>query len=300
MERKFDFGNLFWGLLLLFIGSMFLLDNLNILNFEFSNLWRLWPLLIVATGVSLLSIKGWPGAVITGVMVAAMIGLVGLVSLGFVKPGANLQVNTQRVEVARSGDEIKGLDLSISGGAGTILIDSVASGDLVQAKLESNFVKLRHESSERDGIQKSTLTLDPSENWWQNNYRNDLAVNISEQVPLDLNIDTGASKISGDLSLLQLKSLKIDAGASEASVKIGSLVETLTVELDMGASSFTLEVPKDSGISFDIDADMSNQDIPGLRKISDDRYESSNYAAAKNKIVVRGSIGMSNLRLAYY
>ena len=61
MNRKFDFGNLFWGLLLLFIGTMFLLDNMNVVELQLSYLWRLWPLLIVATGVSLLSIKGWLG-----------------------------------------------------------------------------------------------------------------------------------------------------------------------------------------------------------------------------------------------
>lgn len=300
MNRKFDFGNLFWGLLLLFIGSMFLLDNLNIVDFQFSNLWRLWPLLIVAAGVSLLSLKGWLGIIVTGALVVLMIGTVVLVSLGHLRPGSNVAVNTQNIEVARTGQNVTALNVEISGGAGNINLSTGADSDLVKAKLESNFIKLREESSQKDGTQSTKLTLDSSKNWWLSNFRNDLSVAINEELPVELKIDAGASKISADLSKLLLRNLHLNAGASEASFKIGNRSQVTEIDLDMGASSIELLVPKDSGVALNIDAGLSNQELPELRKISDDRYESANYATAKNKINVRGSIGMTNLGIRYY
>jgi hypothetical protein len=46
---------LFWGIFLLFLGVVFLLQTFNILPWElWSTLWRLWPVLLVIAGISIL------------------------------------------------------------------------------------------------------------------------------------------------------------------------------------------------------------------------------------------------------
>jgi len=49
MARKYKKDNLAWGIILILIGVIFLLDNINV------NVWdafaRLWPLVIIAWGV---------------------------------------------------------------------------------------------------------------------------------------------------------------------------------------------------------------------------------------------------------
>jgi uncharacterized integral membrane protein len=42
--------NIFWGVLLVAIGGLFILDNVDLINFSFSALISLWPLLLIAWG----------------------------------------------------------------------------------------------------------------------------------------------------------------------------------------------------------------------------------------------------------
>ncbi len=52
MDRK----SIFWGIFLIAVGLIFLANNLNILNIDWyyivSNIWQLWPLLMVVGGLA--------------------------------------------------------------------------------------------------------------------------------------------------------------------------------------------------------------------------------------------------------
>ena len=51
------FRNIFWGIILILIGVLFTLENLNIIDFDWYNLWRLWPVVLILWGVSILPVK---------------------------------------------------------------------------------------------------------------------------------------------------------------------------------------------------------------------------------------------------
>jgi len=53
------FRNIFWGVILILIGVLFILQNLNIVDFEWVSLWRLWPVILVLWGVSILPANNW-------------------------------------------------------------------------------------------------------------------------------------------------------------------------------------------------------------------------------------------------
>ena len=48
------FSNIFWGVILIFAGVLFILQNLGVINFEWTYLWRLWPVILILWGVSVL------------------------------------------------------------------------------------------------------------------------------------------------------------------------------------------------------------------------------------------------------
>ncbi len=47
--------SLFWGLSFLTVGSLLLLASFNVIAFELYMLWRLWPLLVIYIGISLIA-----------------------------------------------------------------------------------------------------------------------------------------------------------------------------------------------------------------------------------------------------
>lgn len=298
--RSVQLGKVFWGLLLILIGSLFLLDNFNVIDVAFGNVWRLWPLLLVAAGASMLSLRGWLGVSIATALGACMLFFVLAVALGWLHPDSRSTATTKSVDIRQSSEQIRQASIMVSGGAGQIDIGSTNTVSLIKARLQSNFTQLSQQSTVRGDTQYVSITLDSGDSWWRGNYKNDLFVTLNESLPMSLKVDAGASSIQGDLSRVTLKRLELDSGASDIDLKIGAKSDTTGVQIDVGMSSVTLSVPKTSGVSLRIDSGMSSKDTSGLREVSKGYFESDNYSTATHKVDIRGNIGMSNLDLNYY
>ena len=65
--------NLFVGIILLFIGVIALLAALNVFDFRWTLVWRLWPMLLILIGVMVLPVKDWLKALL--LVVALAIGV---------------------------------------------------------------------------------------------------------------------------------------------------------------------------------------------------------------------------------
>ena len=65
--------NLFLGIVLLCVGVGALLAKLDIFEFRWSIIWRLWPMLLVIIGIMILPIKDWLKAVFLLLSLAASI-----------------------------------------------------------------------------------------------------------------------------------------------------------------------------------------------------------------------------------
>ena len=56
--------NLFIGIILLFIGVLAFLAALNVFDFRWTLVWRLWPMLLILIGVMVLPVKDWLKAIL--------------------------------------------------------------------------------------------------------------------------------------------------------------------------------------------------------------------------------------------
>jgi hypothetical protein len=69
--------NVFWGILLIALGTLFLLDRLDIFEFQWGVLVRLWPLLLILWGVSILPVRNF-----FKLLLAIAVGVLGIVMYG--------------------------------------------------------------------------------------------------------------------------------------------------------------------------------------------------------------------------
>lgn len=65
--------NLFLGIILLFVGIVALLGALDILEFSWKVVWRLWPMLLIFIGIIVLPVKDWLKLVLLLVSLAASV-----------------------------------------------------------------------------------------------------------------------------------------------------------------------------------------------------------------------------------
>lgn len=67
--------NLFLGILILFIGVVALLASIGTIGFSWQVAWRLWPMLLILVGISMLPVKDWLKALLLVAALAASVWL---------------------------------------------------------------------------------------------------------------------------------------------------------------------------------------------------------------------------------
>lgn len=297
--KGLDMSRIFWGLLLVLVGVLVLLGNLGVVTVRYENLWQLWPLLIVGWGVSLLNIKGTLWSVVSALLVVGMLGLLTWAAIG-AEPFRQSEVTNQTQRIAKAGDTTDRVEVTVDAGAGNITIGPNKNGDLVEALLQSDGTSLDVDSRVDGAVQKIEVSTEGNRMWWIGSFRNDLNVNVTKSMPVDVRIKSGAAELDADVSKLLLDSLDVDLGASRGVITIGNLRDVVDVNLQAGASSLTLRVPKDSGVSVQLDEGLSLNDLDGLQDKGNERYETDGYVSASKKINIRGDIGATSFKIERY
>lgn len=305
-KKKVMVGTIFWGFALILFGALLLLDNLGVVKINFSNLWQLWPVAVIGAGISMLSLRGWLAGLVAIVTTVVLAGLVYLVAVenpyytGFWdREGSSQRVMTHEVELDSAAD--KGLNVEVDTGAIGLTLASSSSVKGLSARLESERFELQEKSSEvRDGVQYVALETDTIRGNWFTTTGNNLRLELSEQTPLALKVDAGASSVKGDVSQVPLKQLEIDTGASSIDLKLGDKLNRQEVIIDAGASSVKLSLPKNVGVRVESEVGLTSTNFEDVAKVSNNLYESADFGSAEKQIVVRAKLGVSSFHISRY
>jgi len=294
-------GTLFWGTLLIVGGLLLLLDRLDLLLIDLDAVWRLWPLILVLWGVSILvpTLKFRQAIVaciavalaVVGVALARTIwepdlrwGVLELTSQDFVEP--------MEGEVERAA-------LTLDAGAGSFVIDRTTD-QLFQAEARTSMGEYRIERVTRLGKESITMEMVGGKKLRLGRLENRVRMSLNAQPEWDLEFDAGAAKIDFDLSPLKVRSLLVNSGASSIRIRMGSLLEQARVVVDAGASSIRIEIPEDVGCSLSVDAGLSSKQFSGFTEKGDGLYETEDYLSADRRIQVSLDAGVSSLRVDRY
>ena len=296
-------STLFWGILLVLIGGLFLLNNLNVLNVNWETIWRLWPMILVFWGISILVGKQRPPWYVVLLMVLLIMFMVFAVAatewfhhdFSFADRGTY----TQSFEEPMA-PSTKHATFRLQSGAGRFYIHDTTS-QLVKASTEVSFGKysLSHEQTDKSAY----VTLDfrgRSTGWGFGRTRNRAEVNLNSVPTWTINIEVGAASGDFDLTPYKIDELRIDAGASSMKVKLGDRSEETRVKVKTGASSTTIQVPESVGCEVRTETALSSKRIRGFEKISGSRYQTSNFETAAKKIYIDVSAGVSSIRVDRY
>ncbi len=262
-HRRRWFTALAWPVLLIVAGTLLLLSTTGKLGIEPADLvagW--WPVAVIALGVWLL--------------------------LGALLPGS------------RGGDEALELPLAgaasarvkIGFGGGELEIGRGRSGFLVDAAFEG--MPARYDLR---GPGNVSLSVDaPGWPWWDRTTR--WRIGLPAEVPLDVELGSGAAKTRLDLGDLQVRSLKIGTGASDTRVRLPQAAGETRVRAESGAASMSFEVPV--GVAARIRSKMAL----GSTRVDETRFprtaagwETPGYEAAQNRVELEISGGVGSVEI---
>lgn len=301
-ERRWSFSiwRLVVGLLIVLFGAQLLAQNYG---WDWSvnlDITRLWPVVVILVGLSMITKGRVISAVVGSVLALSVIGIAAIVVM--TQPSAvSRQTFDRTIAVDRDAAATSGT-IKLDLGAADIDIRGGAAG-LVNGRFVSNLGDLDLDTLLSGTDQRVTITTtNEHRGWpWFGNWKNDLDLRLTNDLPVRLDIDSGAASLTLDFTAVKTESVTIDAGASSITLTVGDQLDRQDFNLSSGASSIDVTIPKTvTGVRLNLDAGLSGKTLPSeFKKISDELYETTDYASAAKKLDLTIDAGASSIDIVW-
>ncbi|TET99342.1 MAG: hypothetical protein E3J30_04805, partial [Anaerolineales bacterium] len=241
-KNRSSYRSIFWPVLLIGVGVIWLLGSLNLLPVpSLRLLLRLWPLALVVIGLDILIGRRSPliGSIIGIGSIALIIALLFLApQLGF-EPGGELKT----LHFSEPLDSATSADISLDLERYSTTIDSLSSSEmLIEAELDT----VTDVSFAARGNQAKIIRLEPKDEFsffdidWDYLDVRDARweIGLSPEVPLDLYVDVGSGSAALYLMDLELTSFEIDRGSGSSTLALPANPSEYSAVINGGSGSF--------------------------------------------------------------
>lgn len=301
--------NIFSGIFFITVGSLWILKSLDFLTFSWVDFLRLWPVVFIFIGISMIPVKDWIKLVIQILMLALSIGLLFISDTDcsihatrkyrIEKSIDKIIVDNEEVEEMQyAEDSIKFASLNLSIKASKVsfvkgprlfeLADSTTSG-----KGEIEIEKV---------IKKDKAIIDaelyPVES--RNNFIPRFKVGLGENPIWDINLNLQATEGIIDFSSFKIEKVTVIAQASSVNLKLGSLQPNVKVMIESGASAVKIQVPKNMKCIVIKDNVLSSFSVKGLKKQDDGSFVSSETVKTIGSIEITIAADVSSIDVVRY
>ena len=305
-----------WALLLIGVGVFLLLRNAEVIPDDV----EVWPLILVAIGVWLLLERalfggGWGGGYVWPVLLIAVGAVLFLqdldalpdedivvpviviaIGLGLALSAVSQRRGAVEEDVAVPLEGATEASIRIDHGAGRLRLTSMLGGaDLVQG----HFVGGVRTSGQRSG-DRLDLSLRSRPGGWHAGAREgglEWNVSINRQVPVTLELNTGASDTDLDLTDLQVKELAVSTGASKSVVRLPTSGR-YAVRIKGGAASIRLQVPVHVAARIESHGGLSNVEVDERRfPRSGEEWRSTDFDTAERRADIRLDVGAAKVEI---
>ncbi|SEK32843.1 LiaI-LiaF-like domain-containing protein [Parapedobacter koreensis] len=311
-----------WGLILLFVGGVLLLDNLNVIDFYWRSVFSMWPIILIIIGVNLLVPKQGIGNAVSIVVTVAALAF--LAYRGTFHPRSdwwafnNRDWRIERRTSSDSNDRVRReksegtftheydssvttARLRIRGGAVEYEIKGLTD-QLFSAQATSTIGAHQLETTTKGSSaeltfkmqdnKKGTWNIDGDENWAK--------ISLNRNPVWDIDLEMGAGSAEFDLTEYKVANLRFKGGAASVEAKLGMPLEETTISASSGVSSIEIEIPSAAACRIVAKSGLSSRDFPGFIKQGDGSYITEGYEQANNKFRIDLQGGLSSFTVKRY
>lgn len=266
--------NVFWGVIILLVGVLLLMNTFGILPFS---VWEIfWPVMLILAG------------------------------LWFLLGSKFVKSSRETISFSQPLENTERAEIEFHHGAGELNISALGS-DNHELLLDGTFGGgMEHEISQRSGLTWLKLRA-PVESFpfgafpHREGYHWDLA--LSQHVPLQLQLKTGANKSLLNLQDLNVSDLKLETGASDTEVILPGQTNHVRFTVQSGAAAVNIRVPQGVAARIRISGALMGGDVdqnrfplsesePGRKVYQSPDYDSSPQQA---EILVDAGVGSINI-----
>jgi hypothetical protein len=259
-------GSLFWGIVLIVLAALLLLNQSGWLKGDIFGYF--WPAVIILFGLWL---------------------LIGAFSRG--RSGSAGQTISIPLESAQSAR------LKLDHAAGRLNIRAGASSTELLSGVFG--AEVDYKSNMEAGQLQVRLRTSPHFWAWYPGESLDWDIRLNGDVPLNLKIDSGASASTLDLTDLKVVDLDIDTGASSTEVTLPANAGNTRVDIDSGAASINIRIPNGVSARIKVKSGIASINVDSTRfpRIDGGLYQSADYATAANRADITIDTGVGSVEI---
>jgi len=240
-NNKSGYRSIFWPVLLIGVGIIWMLGSLNLLQVpSLRLLLRLWPLALVFIGLYILIGRRSP-------IIGSLIGIgfiVLVIALLFLAPTLGLEPEGE-LKTLQFSEPLGGAtsaDITLDLERYPTTIDSSSNSKmLIEAELDT----VTDVSFSASGNQEKLIHLEPAGGYgffgfdWDSLLMSDASweIGLSPDVPMDLYVDVGSGSAVLDLMDLDLSTLDLDGGSGSTTLSLPASASSYITNIDVGSAS---------------------------------------------------------------
>lgn len=285
--------------ILIAAGILLLLNNLGILPWAiWGDLWRLWPLALIAIGIDLIIGKRRPLVSLVIILLVLGVGSLIILYTGFATRGDLTAFNLNvPVGAARSAD------INIDFGTGELKVDGSANSESLASGSLDHYANRRPPRADLDlNDNRADLTIDaPDEggfnfDWFGSSRSPQWDIHLNSRIPIALTADLGLGNSTLDLASVRLTRLEIDSGTGNTTVTLPQPASSVPITIDGGVGNLTLAIPEGAAARITVDTGIGNVNADSrFTKQGEDTWVTGNYATSTNKLDINIDAGVGNV-----
>jgi hypothetical protein len=302
--------NIIWGFILVLIGVLFILKNLDIIYFSWYSLWKLWPLVLVMIGVTILPVKdGIKVALAIIVLIAAAFFLVYYPGFGHRNNDTSIgnsednsstndkeEIDQRIFEIYDS--TITEANFTFDAAAGDFTINQ-STEDLFEFEKDGNLGRYTYSIKELGPKRDINIELEKG-HVINADLKNKVNIKLNPNPDWDVKVDVGAANIELDLASFKIRKLDIDGGASSINLRLGTLQPQSKIKINSGASSITIRVPREFACEVNTSTVLSSKNLEGFNKVGNGTYVTPDFSEKTKNIVIDVEAAVSSLTVERY
>ncbi len=281
------------AVLLIVVGVLILLANFGWFDwFAVARLVNLWPVLLVAIGADMLT-RGRHRAIVWGaaVVVGALLYAYDSGGPGGVFVGAPPEAHA----ISHALGGATAAEVTIDTSVGTLRLSSLASGtDLVRGTIDTGRGEVLVDDLSHRG-DTAVLHLSSRQGrgvTLRGGDRRQWDLQLTQAVPIDLNVQTGVGQARLDLRDVHVSSLRMEAGVGQVTATLPASGD-YRADFKAGVGATHITIPAGMAARVSVQSGLGAVHVNGTFDRNGDVYETPGYANASNRVDlhVEGGLG---------
>jgi hypothetical protein len=271
--------------ILITLGIIFLLNNFGVLPWDiWTNIWKFWPVILILVGIEALI-----GQNISIRTLFILLALVFLIPLFFaVNPFTKNPLATETLTITEPLGSLAKSKIIIDLPATNLDLKAAATGSnkLIEGKISFSKAANKPKISKEEIFGKGVFTVTQEGQTslpFVSSLKNSTQLSLSQQIPLELLIKTGATAGSLDLNNLRVDYLELDSKAANLKISFGRLYSSRAV-LKTSAANLEIQIPSEIATRLKIDSKVKNLSIPSRFEKSGDEYKTKDFDKAFTRL----------------